>query len=52
VRRDLRTALAELEQTLPGNPPEPLRGAADPALERAAEALISAVQRGIPASRD
>jgi hypothetical protein len=51
VRRDLRTALAELEQTLPGSPPEPSGGAAEPAVERAAEDLISAVQRGIPASR-
>lgn len=50
VRRDLRTALAALA----GEPAGPAESAAaeragDARIERAAEALISAVQRGFPA---
>lgn len=51
VREDLRTALAALEGGAPGSagsPPasgEGAGGSADAALERAAEALFSAVQR-------
>jgi hypothetical protein len=51
VRRDLRTALAALEARPAGVAPQPLQAAADTGLQRAAEALISTVQRGIGASR-
>ena len=50
VRRDLRTALAELEGRPLGAAPEPLPGAVDTALQRAADALISTAQRGIRGS--
>jgi hypothetical protein len=48
VRADLRTALAALEGRAPAAaaPPAPAEGAFDTALHAAAEALISAVQRG------
>jgi hypothetical protein len=52
VRRDLRAALAELEGRAAATAPEPLSAPADAALQCAAEALISAAQRGIRASRE
>lgn len=53
VRHDLRAAVAALDGRAPGLAPpaagEPGAGAAHEGLERAAEALISAVQRGFEA---
>jgi hypothetical protein len=51
VRHDLRAAVAALEGRAPGSDASvsPLQGRPPGALERAAEALISAVQRGFEA---